>query len=144
MLYDDLLRDWRGALTLAGQRAAITWPVGLEAAAPRMDRLLDARLRHFGPVRRRSAADPMPFAAWLEEAYAALRGLAQDAADQHQLVRLDRVRTAFQAWCLSQSRAWADTFLQRHEIRATRPFEVPPGWQQIADAMPNAITLPAG
>jgi len=142
ILYDDLLRDWREALTLAGLRIGIAWPVGMEAAAPDMGRFLDARLRHFGPGRRRNAAGPMPFAAWLEEAYAALRGIARDATDQLPLQRLDRVRTAFQTWCRSHSRAWADEFLHRHEIRATRPFEVPPGWHQIANDIPKGITMP--
>ena len=142
ILYDDLLRDWRETLTLAGQRTAITWPIALEAAAPRMDQFIDARLRHFSPVRRRNAADAMPFADWLEEAYAALRGLARYPTDPQQLERLDRVRTAFQRWCRSHSRTWVEPFLYRHEIRATRPFEVPASWHRVANDIPNAITLP--
>jgi len=106
LAYDDLLRDWRAVLTLAGQRAAITWPVDPQAAAPRIDRFLDARLRHFSPIRR-SQAGSMPFAVWLDEAYAALRGLAHDPTDQAQVQRLDRVRIAFQAWCRASGQAWA-------------------------------------
>jgi hypothetical protein len=142
VLYDDLLRDWREALTLAGQRTAIAWPIGLEAAAPRMDRFIDARLRHFGPVGRRNAVDAMPFAGWLEEAFAALRGLGRDPSDQFQLQRIDRVRTAFRMWSRAHGRTWAEAFLHRHEIRAPRPFEVPAGWHQIAKDIPDAITLP--
>jgi hypothetical protein len=142
ILYDDLLRDWREALTLAGHRTAIAWPIGLEAAAPRIDRFIDVRLRHFGPVGRRNAVDAMPFAGWLEEAFAALRGLGRDPSDQLQLQRLDRVRTAFQMWCRSHNGTWADAFLHCHKIRATRPFEVSAAWHHIAKDIPNAITLP--
>jgi hypothetical protein len=143
LAYDDLLRDWRAVLTLAGQRAALVWPVDPRAAAPRIDRFLDVRLRHFGSVNRPKAIGSMPFAVWLDEAYAALRGLAQDPTDQAQLRRLDHVRTAFQAWSRAYGQAWAGAFLNLHEIRATRPFEVSPEWLRIATDMPNAIALPA-
>jgi hypothetical protein len=132
MLYDDLLRDWREAVAMAEQSAAIKLPIGLEEAAPGIDRFLDARLRHFGPARRRNAADAMPFADWLEETYAALRGLGRNPTDQLQMERLDRVRTAFRRWCRSHSRTWVEPFLHRHEIRATRRFDVPAGWHQVA------------
>jgi hypothetical protein len=69
--------------------------------------------------------------------------LAQDPIDQTQLQRLDHVRTAFQAWCRAYGQAWAGAFLNQHEIRATRPFNVSPEWLRIATDMPNAITLPA-
>jgi len=85
----------------------------------------------------------MPFAVWLDEACAAPRGLARDPTDPAQLQRLDHVRTAFQAWCRACGQAWAGAFLDRHEIRATRPFDVSPEWLRIASDMPNAMTLPA-
>ena len=141
--YDDLLRDWRAALMLAGQRTAIAWPVDPHVAAQRIDGFLDPRLRHFRSIERSQVAGSMPFAVWLDEAYAALRGLAHDPTDQAQLQRLDHVRTAFQVWCRAYGQAWAAAFLDRHEIRATRPFEVSPGWLRIATNIPNAITLPA-
>ena len=143
LAYDDLLRDGPAALTLAGQRAGIAWPVDPHAAAPRIDGFLDQRLRHFRPVERAQPMDSMAFVVWLDEVYAALRGLAQDPTDQAQLQRLDHVRTAFQVWCGAHGRPWADAFLDRHEIRATRPFDVPPDWLRFATNMPSAITLPA-
>jgi hypothetical protein len=141
--YADLLRDWRRALTLTGHHTAITWPVDLEAAAPRMDRFIDSRLHHFGPVARPTSTTTMPLAAWLEETYAALQGLEQDGTDRRQLERLDCVRAAFQTWCRSQGGIWTETFLRGHAIRASRRFEVPPDWHRIASEMPNGITLPA-
>jgi hypothetical protein len=69
--------------------------------------------------------------------------LGRDPTDQPQLQRLDRVRTAFQAWCRGYGHAWAGAFLNLHEIRTSRPFDVSPEWLRIATAMPNAITLPA-
>jgi hypothetical protein len=141
LAYDDLLRDWRVVLTLAGQRAALAWPVDPQVAAPRIDRFLDARLRHFSPIRRPQAGS-MPFAVWLDEACAALRGLARDPTDQAQLQRLDHVRATFQAWCRAHGPTWAGAFLHQHEIRATRPFDVSPEWLRIAADMPNAMTMP--
>jgi len=141
--YDDLLHDWRAALTLAAQRTAITWPVDARTAAPRIDGFLNVGLRHFGSVKRPTAGGSMPFAVWLQETFAALRGLARDPTDQAQLQRLDQVRTAFQVWCREYGQAWAGAFLDRHEIRASRSFDVSPEWLRIATDMPNAITLPA-
>jgi hypothetical protein len=144
MAYEDLVHDWRRVLTWTGQRMAITWPVGLNEAAPRLDRFLSVGLRHFysGPWRTPPAATPLTN--WLDEAYAALQGLAQDGTDQLQLDRLDVVRTAFQTWCRSQGRAWTDALLHGHAIRETRRFNVPLDWYRIASGIPNAITLPAG
>jgi hypothetical protein len=139
-MYDDLLRDWREALTLAGQRTGIEWPIGLAAAAPHMDRFLDARLRHFGPGGRPHAAGAMPFPDWIEEAYAALRGLARNPDDQLQSQRLDRVRTAFRGWCRSHSRTWVEPFLHRHKIRGTQPFDVPEAWHHVANDLPGTTT----
>lgn len=142
LAYDDLLRDWRSALTLTGQRAGIAWPVDLQAVAPDMDRFLDARLRHSEAVGQPSTPGSIPFAVWLEEAYAALRDLARDATDQRTLQRLDHVRAAFGTWCRTHGHAWADAFLHRHELRMSRRFEVPPSWHQIAGAIPKAMTPP--
>ena len=143
LTYDDLLHDWRAVLTLAGHRTAITWPVDPQAAAPRIDGFLDPRLHHFGSVKRPKTVGSMPFGVWLQEAYSALYGLTQDPIDQAQLQRLDQVRTAFQVWYRAYGQAWAGAFLDRHQIRATRPFDVSPEWLRIATDMPNAITLPA-
>jgi hypothetical protein len=99
-------------------------------------------LRHFALNGRPGTGGPLPFAVWLEETYAALRGLARDAADPRQLQRLDRVRADFPQWSRSHGRTWADAFLYRHEIRASRLFPVPPDWLRIASDIPNIITLP--
>jgi hypothetical protein len=142
LAYDDLLRDWRAVLTPSDRPGAIAWPVDPQAVAPDIDRFLDARLRHFGPSDQRKAADPLPFADLLEEAHEALCGLVQNAADQAQLSRLDRVRTAFQTWCGAHGRAWADALLDRHEIRRTLRFDVRLDWLRIAGDIPKAVTLP--
>ncbi len=141
LVYDDLLSDWRGTLVRAGQRTAITWPVDLEAAAPRMERFVNTELHHFKHAGWRTHI-ATPFAAWLEEALAALLGLTHDGSDQRQLERLDRVRTAFRTWCRAHGSGWTEAFLRGHRIRATRRFMVPPEWDRVARAMPNAIALP--
>ena len=58
----------------------------------------------------RTSAGSIPFAVWLEEAYAALCDLARDADDQRTLQRLDHVRAAFGTWCRTHGHAWADAF----------------------------------
>ncbi len=141
LAYDDLLEDWRAALTQTGQRTAITWPVGLDSAAAAMDRFVDARLRHFGPDRRQTTA-VMPLIGWLEEVTAALHGLVRDGADRQQLLRLDRVRAAFQTWHRAHGRAWTETLLRGHAIRDGLRYEVPAAWHRIASDMPNAIRFP--
>ena len=141
LAYDDLLRDWRGALLSAGRGLAITWPVDLETVAPRMDRFVNTRLHHF-TLAGWQTNTATPFATWLEEAHAALLGLAHDGTDRRQLERLDRVRAAFQTWSQAYGGGWTETFLRGHRIRATRRFEAPPEWDSVAAAMPNAITLP--
>jgi hypothetical protein len=139
--YDDLLRDWRGTLELAGTRAGIKWPISLDKAAPRMSKFLDVRHRHFGGVVRPNTIGAMPFGVWLEEAYAALLALAQDGDDARQFDRLDRVHKAFLTWCAAHGRAWSDAFLHKHDIRASRQFEVPADWHRIARDLPNTVAL---
>jgi hypothetical protein len=140
--YDDLLRDWRGTLDLVGARAGITWPIGLDQAAPQMTRFLNARQRHFGGAAPAAPVGSMPFGGWLEEACLALRTLGRDPGDAPQFERLDRIHAAFRAWCTAHGSTWSDGFLHGHAIRSGPRVEVPPGWHQIASEIPDIGTIP--
>jgi hypothetical protein len=107
-----------------------------------MTRFLNVRQRHFGGAAPAAPIGAMPFGAWLEEAYLALRTLGRDPDDAQQFERLDRIHAAFLAWCTAHGRAWSDGFLRGHAIRSGPRVEVPPGWYRIASEIPNAVALP--
>lgn len=68
VLYESLLRDWRGVVSKVGRDLAIEWPRAIESAAPEIERFLDATLRHHvssaGDLTSRSDISP-----WVVRAY---------------------------------------------------------------------------
>jgi hypothetical protein len=46
LIYDALLRDWRGALLRASRAATFTWPVSFDAVAQQIPKYLNDQLRH--------------------------------------------------------------------------------------------------
>jgi hypothetical protein len=98
VLYDSLLRDWRGALGLAGAVAGIAWPRPMQMAGPEVDGFLRPAARHHAvPHTARLTGcppvDEMAHAAW--EVFCALAARPEDTG----LLRvLDQIRDEFAAW----------------------------------------------
>jgi hypothetical protein len=99
--FDELLDDWRSAVTAIAARLAITWPRSLADAAPEIEVFLEPRLRHHLP--RHSCPDvadrtsQLAFEAW-EEFGALSRGTAApDTISRLDALReeLDRIPSAY-------------------------------------------------
>jgi hypothetical protein len=142
--YDGLLRDWRGSMALAGERAAIGWPATSNIPPSRVAQYLDPRLRHHEATQAPDDTSLTPLRFWLEEAYAALGGLERDGAAARHFERLDSVRHAFASWCRAEGQTLAADLLRAHPIRAVPRFEVPKQWLRIAENLVSADRALAG
>lgn len=72
VMYDELLRDWHGALARVGEDLGIKWPSRPHRAAVQIDKFLSDQHRHhsFDWTDLESRADVV---SWVKEAYFALR-----------------------------------------------------------------------
>jgi hypothetical protein len=90
--FDDLLRDWRGALSCAARALGIDWPVSCDQAGAAIDTFLDPRLRHH-------VAPPLPAPVragverWTQQAYATLLAMREDDTAPRR-AELDAIRAA--------------------------------------------------
>lgn len=88
VLYENLLRDWRGETARMARVLEVSWPCDMDAAGPSIDAFLEPALRHY---RGTSGSTPLaaPLQDWLDRTYGALAtGSAVDIG------ALDRVSTA--------------------------------------------------
>ena len=135
--YDALLDDWRGCMVRAGREAGIEWPRAFDDVAAQMREFVDAGLRHH---RHEVAIVPPPgsLAALMEQAYGALRAIAQDDAETHRR-RLDQLRATFTAWCRRDGASLTARALEGHELLNQPVTDIPSGWVELAESLTQHI-----
>jgi hypothetical protein len=121
--YEDLLRDWRGALRLAGETISVSWPVDFDGAAARIDNFLRSDYRHHNCSTSLPIGDPLE--RWRDDVYREL--LAREPGQ-----RLDQVRTEFGEWCRSRNSYSVTALLDGHPIHTRPAITVPPEWDKAA------------
>lgn len=95
--YEGFLDDWRGAIERVTERLGIGWPRDIDDAAEDVEAHLSPGLRHHQQGDAEVAAAP-ELAAWVKEAYTALRALTGPGGESAEaLAALDRVREEFDA-----------------------------------------------
>ncbi len=91
--FDELLRDWRGALARAAETSGLTWPVAYDAASEAIATFLDPELRHHADA-------PAPggdgLARLAHEAFVAVRALRDGETPEHHGA-LDGIRATLAA-----------------------------------------------
>ena len=95
VLYDDLLNDWRGCMTRAGRMANIAWPTPGELAQG--DAVIRSLRHHVAASGYVSVGHP-PLRDLSNDAWLALRQLAENPGLSSVHERLDHVRSFFVAW----------------------------------------------
>lgn|SRR5579872_969760 len=133
--YDLLLRDWRSALSRAGQVADIRWPVAFDAVAPRMNEMLRHELRHHHAYASAQQSVGLPLGRWADQVYQSMLIVSGDHTDAAQLSQLDRVRAEFRQWRQDHGRAWSANLLAGHPILAQPSFEIPVTWEEAAASL---------
>jgi hypothetical protein len=90
--YEELLRDWRGAVARIGADLGIEWPVLEPDAAQAIDAFVQPAMRHQVSGVDDVAVAP-PLSTWVTDAWRALQQLRAHADDRQALATLDRVRS---------------------------------------------------
>jgi hypothetical protein len=90
--FDDLLRDWRGALERVARDVGIAWPVPFAASSADIDRFLDPSLRHH--VASEPPADGL--ARLAHDAFVAVRAL-RDGESAERYAAIDRLGAVLDA-----------------------------------------------
>jgi hypothetical protein len=98
VLYEDLLRDWRGCMARAGRIANIMWPIPVDhVRADAVDVVIRSLRHHVAGTGHVSVGRP-PLRDLINDAWLALRQLADNPASISVHERLDHVRSYFVAW----------------------------------------------
>ena len=95
VLYDDLLNDWRGCMARTGRLANIAWPI---PAGHIQDDAVNLSLRHHVAASGYVSVGRPPLRDLINDAWLALRELADDPGLHSVHERLDHVRSYFVAW----------------------------------------------
>lgn len=136
--YHALLLDWRSCLARAGRQAEIDWPNQFAAAAPEMQRFLDAGLRHHSALPR-LAGQPGTLDALAEEAYQLIEVLVNDPSSATSLRRLDEIRSLLNDWRRRDGIAVTAALLRGHKLYQQPPMDLPAGWLDLAQALTKGI-----
>jgi hypothetical protein len=98
VLYTDLLDDWRGCMARAGRVASLTWPdpAGLSRADD--DHVVLRSLRHHIASTGHANVGTPPLRDMIDEAWQALRQLADNPASSFPHQKLDALRSRFARW----------------------------------------------
>jgi hypothetical protein len=91
--FDELLRDWRGALARAAEASGLAWPVTFDAASAAIGTFLDPDLRHHADA---PAPEGGGLARLAHEAFVAVRAL-RDGETPERHAALDRIRATLAA-----------------------------------------------
>lgn len=125
--YDDLMRDWRGAVGRVGRELGLAWPRWSGQVEAEIDAYLSEDLRHNRSDEAIVRSTGQPLDEWVMEAYAALSEASMaDAPDLQP--RLDRIRSRFDESCRAympviheiQSRLEADKKTLKTALEKTR------------------------
>lgn len=91
--FDELLRDWRGALARAAETSGLVWPLAFDAASAAIGTFLDPELRHHADA---PAPEGDGLARFAHEAFVAVRALRDgDTPERH--AELDRLHAMLAA-----------------------------------------------
>ena len=144
MSYDTLLRNWRRSMAVAGERAAIPWPVHPDTLPDHAAQWLDPGLRHHYAAHPSSTGDAAPLTQWCEEVHGALHGMEHDGSTAEYMGRLDRARSQFTAWCHTEGCKLAAEMLRGHQARNLPIYPPPAAWHRIADNLVNSGVIKVG
>jgi hypothetical protein len=147
LTYDELLSDWRRALSRVGREVEIAWPVAVDGVVAPLEGFINPALRHHRGVRTRGLRmGRAPVGIWLEEAYDAMLGLGRDRTRVEPLARLDELSAAFSVWCRDEGQSLATSLPADHFIRGIPQFEVAAAWYRMVPRLTGGpgILRPAG
>ena len=151
--YEQLLSDWRGTVADIGQTFSLTWPVTLEAAAPKVDAFLDPSLRHHAD---NATLPDHPACRYAQEGFDLLSAASPDSVKLDRLLahtfeltsvvsplskRLRSLRTTIA--CLESEKAALHTEIRR--IKSTTSWKITKplrfAWNMLPRLVQGAVRL---
>jgi hypothetical protein len=88
--YDQLLRNWAGAVDRLGKELKISWPRFSSVAATEIDDFLTPSLRHHEAAKEQVLENPLA-SAWVRDTYAILERWAEHGETEADIKKLDAI-----------------------------------------------------